>query len=111
MREFGRKIDRVFFIEISEEDSVKRISKRFSCEKCKEPVILENENQNFICPKCGGKLKQRADDTKEGVEKRLKIYAEQTLPVIEFFEKMNLVSKINGEQTEEKVFEEIMKAL
>lgn len=111
LREFGRKIDKVIFIEISKEETMKRIGKRFSCEKCKEPIILEKENQNFICPKCGGELKQRADDTKKGIEKRLKIYAEKTMPVIEFFEKMNLVARINGEQTEENVFGDIKEVL
>ncbi len=110
LREFGRKIDRVIFVEISKEESIKRIGKRFACEKCKEPMILKKD-QPAVCPKCGGKLKQRADDTKEGIEKRLKIYAEETMPVIEFFEKKNLVSRINGEQAVEKVFEEIIKKL
>ncbi len=110
LREFGRKIDRVFFVDISKEESVKRIGKRFACQDCKEPIILK-EGQPAVCPKCGGELKQRADDTKEGIEKRLKIYAEKTMPVIEFFEKMNLVSRINGEQTEEEVFVDIMKTL
>lgn len=110
LREFGRKIDKVIFIEISKEESIKRIGKRFSCERCKEPAILK-ENQSAACSKCGGELKQRADDTKEGIEKRLKIYAEKTMPVIEFFEKMNLVAKINGEQTEEEVFSDIARVL
>lgn len=107
LQEFGRKIDRVIFVDISEEESLKRIGKRFSCEKCKEAVILK-ENEAEICAKCGGKLSQRADDTKEGIEKRLSIFKAETLPVMEYFEKKNLVSKIDGAQSVEKVFEDIL---
>ncbi len=111
LREFGRKINRVIFIDISKEESLKRIGKRFSCEKCKEAVVLKASDKKFVCLKCGGKLVQRSDDTKEGIEKRLKIFEMETMPVIEYFEKEQLISKINGEQPEEKVFEEILKKL
>ncbi len=110
LQEFGRKVDRVIFVDIPQEESLKRIGKRYSCEKCKEAVILK-ENVAEICAKCGGKLVQRADDTKEGIEKRLEIFREETMPVIEYFEKKNLVSRINGVQSVEKVFGGILKVL
>jgi len=110
LQEFGRKIDRVIFVDISKEESLKRIGKRFSCEDCKEAVILK-EGEAEACAKCGGKLSQRADDTKEGIEKRLGIFREETVPVIEYFEKKNLVSKINGAQSVEEVFGDILKVL
>lgn len=84
--EFGRKIDRVIFINISQKESLERISKRFSCEK-------------------------RADDTIEGVKKRLDIFTKETMPVIEYFEKKNLVSRINGARSVEKVFEDILNTI
>jgi adenylate kinase len=110
LQEFGRKIDRVIFVDIPQEESLKRIGKRFSCEDCKEAVILK-EGDTEVCAKCGGKLVQRTDDTKEGIEKRLGIFREETMPVIEYFEKKNLVSKINGAQSMENVFEDILKVL
>ncbi len=111
LREFGRKIDQVIFVNISKEESLKRIGKRFSCEKCKEAVALTGNGKKLVCSKCGGKLVQRSDDTKEGVEKRLSIFEAETMPVIEYFKKERLVSKINGEQSKEKVFEELLKKL
>jgi adenylate kinase len=81
--EFGRKIDKVIFINIIPEESLERISKRFSCEK-------------------------RADDTIEGVKKRLAIFTKETLPVIEYFEKKNLVSHIDGTKSIETVFANIL---
>jgi adenylate kinase len=110
LHEFGRKIDRVIFVNISKEESLKRIGKRYSCEDCKEAIILKDSDEE-ICPKCGGKLVQRADDTKEGIEKRLNIFKEETMPVIGYFEKKNLVSRIDGAKSVEDVFEDILKAL
>jgi adenylate kinase len=111
LREFGREIDRVIFVNISKEESLKRIGRRFSCEKCKESIILEKNNKKSICVKCGGKLVQRADDTPAGIEKRLHIFITETMPVIEYFEKEKLVSKINGEQSEDAIFNEILENL
>ncbi|MFA5961634.1 MAG: nucleoside monophosphate kinase [Parcubacteria group bacterium] len=110
LQEFGRKIDRVIFVDISQEESLKRIGKRYSCEKCKEAVILKEDTAE-VCAECGGRLIQRADDTREGIEKRLGIFRAETIPVIEYFEKKNLVSRIGGAQSVEKVFEDILKVL
>ncbi|MFZ2225841.1 MAG: nucleoside monophosphate kinase [Candidatus Moraniibacteriota bacterium] len=110
MREFGRKINRVIFVDISPEESLKRIGKRFSCEQCKEAVILK-EGDGECCVICGGKLAQREDDTPEGIKKRLGIFRAETMLVIEYFEKEKLVSRINGAQSVEKVFEDILKVL
>ena len=110
MLEFGRKIDRLIFVDISKEESLRRIGRRFSCEECKETAILVRGGAE-ICAKCGGKLVQRADDTPEGIEKRLGIFRAETMPVIEYFEKAKLVSRIDGAQSVEKVFEDILKVL
>jgi adenylate kinase len=69
------------------------------------------KNEKEACPKCGGEIAQRADDTPEGVKKRLQIYQEETIPVLDFFRKENLLVEINGEQSIDKVFEDIIKNL
>lgn len=108
--EFGRQIDKVFVINLSEEESVKRISIRRVCKRCKSIYILGKDikNEKDKCPKCQGKIILRPDDSKEGVIKRLKIFEKETLPVIEFFRSKGLVAEINGDQTQEKVFKEIL---
>jgi adenylate kinase len=111
LHEFGRKIDQVIFVDISQEESLKRIGRRFSCEKCRKAVILKEEDEKLVCQKCSGKLVQREDDTKEGIEKRLGIFRAETIPVIEYFEKKKLVSRIDGAQSVEKVFGDILVGL
>jgi adenylate kinase len=113
LQEFGRKLDKVFFINISEEESIKRISKRWICKKCRKILIMGKDikNHSEVCPKCGNEIAQRADDTPEGVKKRLGIYQKETIPVLDFFKKEGLLVEINGEQSIKKVFEDIIKIL
>lgn len=108
-QEFGRKIDKVFFVNISGKESIERISKRWNCQKCKEILIMGRDVKSSAdkCPKCGGDIAQREDDTEEGVKKRLEVFRKQTLPAIEYFGKKGLLAEINGERPIEDIFEEI----
>jgi len=111
--EFGRKINKFIFINIPEEEAIRRISKRWICEKCKITLIMGKDIQSSTdqCPTCEGKIIQRIDDTPEGVHKRLEIFRTETIPVIEYFRAKNLVLEVNGEKTIEEVFQEIITKL
>lgn len=113
MLEFGRKIDRVIAINLSEKESIKRISSRRVCEKCKATYILGKDikSEKEVCPKCGGKIIFRPDDSEEGVKKRLNIFREETMPVMDYYKKQEKSADINGDQSIEKVFEEILEKI
>lgn len=108
--EFGRKIEKVFFINIDEEESVRRISKRWTCKECKQGLVMGQEiaTSTDRCPHCNGEIMQRGDDTPEGIRKRLKIFLEETMPVIEFYRERGLLVEIDGAQAVEKVFADIV---
>jgi adenylate kinase len=106
----GRELNMVIFIDVPEEVSVERISKRFSCQSCKRTYIL---GKNLIsadtpCRYCGGKISQREDDTEEGVRKRHQVFHEETLPVVTFFEKTGKLLRVDGNQETYKVFKYIL---
>jgi adenylate kinase len=110
MREFGRETDAVVFIRLSKEESLRRISNRWICEKCKSVWIMGKDvkGEEDKCPNCGGKIIQRTDDTPEGIKKRLKVFKEETLPVVAYYKDRDKVIEIDGAQTIEKVFEDIL---
>lgn len=110
MREFGRETDVVFYIKISEEEAIKRISKRWICEKCRSVFIMGKDikSEKEKCKECGDRIIQRSDDTLAGIKKRLSVFQEETVPVLDYFRKNNLVIEISGEQAIEKVFEDIL---
>ena len=107
------EVDFAIEIHISEAESVKRISARLVCSKCKEGynTIYIKPKTEGVCDKCGGELKQRADDTPEAVRKRLAIYHEQTAPLKEFYNKKGLFREVNGEQPIPDVFKDVEKVL
>jgi adenylate kinase len=110
-REFGRKIDKVFFVNIPESESTARISKRWICQKCKAVLIMgkDVQNEKDQCPICDAPIAQRKDDTPEGIQIRLRIFREETMPVINYYKEKGLLVEIDGRQPIEKVFKDIEK--
>lgn len=102
------KINKVFDIEISDKEAIKRLNGRWNCKKCSIPYNLltsPKPKKEGVCDKCGEKLYQREDDINEkAVKKRLKIYHEETKPVLKFYNSI----KVNGEQSIEKVTQDII---
>jgi adenylate kinase len=113
LKESGRKIDAVVFINIPEEESIKRIGKRWTCKKCGLPLIMgvDIKKSSDICPKCGGETYQRLDDTPEGVRKRLEVFRKETMSVVEYYRKRGILIEIDGRASIEEVSRNILSSL
>lgn len=111
LNDLGRKINYVFFVKISEEETIKRLAIRMTCNDCNQPFIIGKnvKKDQKKCPKCGGPLYQRKDDIPEKIMMRLKIYRKETIPVINYFKKKGELIEINGEQPIEKIHQNILK--
>ncbi len=110
IRESGRKIDAVIFIAIPEEETMKRIGKRWVCKKHQHILIMGKDikNERDKCPTDGSEVFQRVDDTPEGIKKRLEVYKKETMPVVEDYRKRELLIEIDGTLSIEKVFASIV---
>ena len=110
LAKMGRKIDYVFLIEIGEKETLKRLSKRRVCKKCGSNFILGKTIKENIkkCPKCGGEIYQRKDDSPAKIKSRLEEYQKETLPVARYLKKKGVLIKINGEQPIKKVYKDIL---
>ena len=97
-------------LDAREDDILQRVLGRLSCEKC--GALYHSKfvppQRPGICDKCGGKLAQRADDTAETVRKRLDIYDELTLDVVKYYERAGILKHVDGGQSKEKVFADIV---
>lgn len=113
MQEFGRKIDAVININLSEEESVKRISRRRICRKNEHVLIMGKDikDEKEKCPVCGSEIFQRIDDTPERIKTRLGIYYKDTKDVIDYYKQKSLLIEIDGCPSIEEVFENIMKEI
>lgn len=81
--ELGRRVDAVVLFEAPEEELVRRLSARTTCDRCQTPYT--GREPGTRCDKCGGTLVRRADDEPESVRNRLRVFREQTAPVIEWY--------------------------
>lgn len=113
LNDLGRPIEKVIFIDLSEEDAIKRISRRYLCLSCLHPYILGQDILSVAekCGICGGQIGQRPDDTEEGARKRYRIFYEKTLPVLKYFEKENMLIRVEGGQSANEVFHDIVARL
>ena len=109
----GRSVDKAISITLPREESIVRISKRYICPKCNKQFILGEDikDKDDLCPICGSQIRQRFDDTPDGVIKRLNTFQEVTVPVIEHYRKKGMLIEVDGRQSADKVFEDMVKQL
>ena len=95
----NRVVDRVIYIKVSEEKLLKRLSGRWICRDCQTPyhAVDSPPKVQGRCGKCGGELYQRPDDTVETVKKRLQVYSAETAPLIDYYNRANRLTEVDGE--------------
>jgi len=95
----AKAIDRVVYIKVSEEELLKRLSRRWICRHCQTPYHAIDSPPKIWgkCDQCGGELYQRPDDTDETVKKRLQVYFAQTAPLIDYYTGAGRLIEVNGE--------------
>jgi adenylate kinase len=83
-RDLGRKVDVVLVFDIADDLLVERLSGRTTCDKCQKPFTGLQPGQP--CPNgCGGTLVRRKDDEPEAIRNRLRVYRDQTAPVLDWY--------------------------
>lgn len=107
---YGKENIKAINIKLSEDESVKRNSKRRICEKNRHPIPNFPEFENITkCPKDGSPIITRLLDNADTIKIRYRTYLAETEPVLAFLKKKGYnILEINGEQPIEKVFEDIL---
>jgi adenylate kinase len=113
LKEQGKSIDKAIYIEVPNEELVKRLSGRWLCRTCQTPyhIISSPPKTPGKCDKCGGELYQRSDDREETVKERLSIFFAQTVPILDYYEKQGKLIRVNGNLGMQEVAREIISAL
>jgi adenylate kinase len=113
LREPGALLPVVVSLEVPEEELVRRLSGRRTCQACGEVFHVEFHPPRVsgICDKCGGSLIQREDDREETIRRRLKVYREQTEPLIDYYRRQGLLRTVDGLGETEGIFARISSAL
>jgi adenylate kinase len=113
MESMHSQIDHVINLSVDRDLLLARLTGRRICKSCGATyhVIFNPPKAENICDKCSGELYQRSDDTEEKVGTRLDEYSTKTAPLLQYYEKKNLLRQVNGEQEIQAVSEQISSLL
>lgn len=113
LSELGEKVDYAINVDVPDENIVNRMSGRRSCLSCGATyhIVSIPPKKEGICDVCGSELVLRDDDKPETVQNRLKVYHDQTQPLINFYEKKGVLRSVDGTLPMEEVFTAITKIL
>lgn len=94
----GLKLDRVLNIDVDKDSLVKRLSGRRVCPNCGASYHIDNNPSKVegICDVCQTPVIQREDDKEQTVLDRIKVYDSQTKPLVDFYNKQDLVFTVDG---------------
>lgn len=113
LQEKGKKLDAVVNFDVAHEELVKRTSGRRLCRQCETSYHIDfaPPKQAGICDRCGGELYQRDDDHTETVQKRLKVYKDQTSPLIAYYQKEGVLKNVSGLGDSKGVYRQVTQQL
>ncbi|MBR1628860.1 MAG: adenylate kinase [Lachnospiraceae bacterium] len=102
----GQSMDYAVDVDVPDENIIGRMSGRRACLNCGATyhIVAIPPKQEGICDKCGEKLVQRDDDKEETVKNRLKVYHDQTQPLIQFYQDKDILRTVDGTRPMEEVF-------
>jgi adenylate kinase len=114
LADLGLTLDCVVYLKVDDEVILKRLTARVSCKDCKAIYnrLFMPPKQEGICDACGGELIQRADDSLETAQNRLKVFYEQTSPLLELYRERGLVyerSELDLEKATKLLLDELEK--
>lgn len=113
LAETGQKVKVVPYISVPSDELVTRLGGRWTCREHGH-IFNEKFNPPAVPGKCdfdGSELYQRDDDKSETVERRIRVYFEQTSPLIEYYRKQGLLAEIDGRQGIDQVTSDLLKSV
>jgi adenylate kinase len=109
----NKAISHTLLLEVPDKDIVTRLSGRRVCQDCGAGwhTIFFPPPPDGICPRCQGRIHQRADDAEEAIANRLKVYWQQTSPLADWYQEKGLLRKIDGTGSPKEVEKALSAAL
>jgi len=109
LKTMGKKIEHAISISVDEEELLRRLTGRRTCRSCGAMfhILFNPPKKEGICDKCSGELYQRDDDKEETIRNRLNVYNQQTAPLIDYYQKKELLRTIEGVGKIEDIFRKI----
>ncbi len=109
LSERGKPLSHVIFVNVPDEEIVKRLTARRVCPNCGAVynMIYNPPKRDEICDVCGTPLVQRSDDREDVIRNRLKVYRESTAPLIDYYRNRGIFYEVDGVGKVEEVLRRI----
>ena len=109
----GEAIDRVVNIRVPEKELVLRLGGRWTCRKCQKTYHekFSPPTRHGECDECDSELHQREDDAPEAVSRRIRVFGEQTAPLIDYYSGASGFVEVDGEGSIDEVRDLLLKAV
>jgi adenylate kinase len=109
LSELGRRITAAILIEVPNEEVVRRLSGRRVCVKAGHNYHVEFDppKREGVCDQDGSRLVQRDDDKPEVIRNRLRVYEEQTAPLVDYYDRQGLLRRVDGTRSPADVHDHI----
>jgi adenylate kinase len=103
----------VLELDVPDDIIIKRAEGRLTCKSCGTIYnrYYSPPAKEGICDKCGGELYQRPDDKLEVVQERLRVYHDQTQPLVDYYTKKGVLRRVDGTQSPDDVFKALQDSL
>ena len=113
LTEEGRALKLAIYLEVPFVDLVDRAANRWTCRTCQATYNyrVNPPSQIAICDIDGGELFQRDDDRLEVVSERIKVYIQDTVPVVDYYRERGILHEVDGTQTIDEVAKAIRREL
>ncbi len=108
--EMEMHLDKVVWINAPDELVLSRLAGRMGCTKCGElyHAVTKPPKREGLCDKCNGPLFVRTDDQPETIKERLRVFREQTRPVIDYYIDQHMLQEVDGSLDPDDVFAQIV---
>jgi adenylate kinase len=109
----GKGVNQALNLSVPVEELLRRLSGRWLCRSCQAAYheVSHPPRVQGRCDLCGGELYQRPDDTRETAERRLQVYLDQTLPLIDYYRHRGVLDEVDGDRDMEAVSRGILEAV
>lgn len=113
LAELNQDINRAIHIQVPFDELLKRLTGRRTCTQCGAlyNVYFSPPKQDGVCDRCGGALMQRDDDNEQTISRRLRVYEDQTQPLIEYYERQGKLATVSGSGEVTEILRRIIEAL
>jgi adenylate kinase len=113
LQKMGLGLQSVLLVQVPHRIIVERLAGRRTCKNCGALYHLKfnPSTRESICDRCGGELVQRDDDREETIRARLKVYDNQTAPLVDYYRQRGILREIDGVGNVDDIRNRVIKAL